>query len=173
MRKTLCIFVVLQCLFCIELYSQHIKKTIFLPEFSVTNPELFSILDSVTAYERICPYYNDSVFLLFQCREIESVTVLTIYSLISINNPLDFFEFSDIIGYFNHDGFVVFIDRKSRDLFFALKGNEKAFNYLKYDDTYQPKDNLILYYIIDDSYSVWSFYYIDDSFILNDKYICD
>ena len=144
MRKTLCIFVVLQCLFCVELYSQHIKKTIVLPEFSVTNPELFSILDSVTAYERICPYYNDSVFLLFQCREIESVTVLTIYSLISINNPLDFFEFSDIIGYFNHDGFVVFIDRKSRDLFFALKGNEKAFNYLKYDDTYQPKDNLIL-----------------------------
>ena len=85
---------------------------------------------------------------------------------------MDFFEFSDIIGYFNYDGFVFFINRKSRDLFFALEGNERAFNYLKYDDTYQPKDNLILYYIIDDSYTVWSYYYIGDSFIFNGKSCC-
>lgn len=85
---------------------------------------------------------------------------------------MDFFEFSDIIGYCNYDGFVIFIDRKTRDLFFALGENEKAFNYLKYDDTYQPNDNLILYYIIDDSHTVWSYYYIDDSFIFEGKSCC-
>lgn len=172
MRKLLYIFVVFQFLFYGELYSQHIKKTIILPEFSITNPELFPILDSVTAYERTCPYYNDSVFFLFQCREIKSITALTIYSINSINDPMDFFEFSDIIGYCNYEGFIIFIDRKSRDLFFALEENERAFNYLKYDDTYQSKDSLILYYIIDDSYTIWSYYYVGDSFIFNGKSCC-
>lgn len=172
MRKLLCIFLVVHCLYSGEFYCQHIKKTIVLPEFSVTNPALFPILDSVIAYERTCPYYNDSVFFLFKCREIQSITELTIYSLNSINDPVDFFEFSDIIGYCNYDSFIIFIDRKTRDLFFALGENEKAFNYLKYDDTYQPKDNLILYYIIDDSHTVWCYYYIDDSFIFNGKSCC-
>lgn len=172
MRKLLCIFLVLQCLFCGKLYSQHIKKTIVLPEFSVTKTELIPILDSVTLYERTCPYYNDSVLFLFQCREIQGIIELTISSLNSINDPVDFFEFSDIVGYFNYDGFIIFIDRKSRDLFFTLEENVKTFNYLKYDDTYQPKENPILYYIIDDSYTVWSYYYTGDSFILNGKSCC-
>lgn len=172
MRKLLCLFLVVQCLYSGELYSQHIKKTIVLPEFSVKKTELFPILDSVTSYERTCPYYNDSVFFLFQCREIEYFIDLSIYSLNSINDSEDFFEFSDIIGYCNYDGFIIFIDRKSRDLFFTLGKREKSFNYLKYDDTYQSEDNLILYYIIDDSYTVWSYYYVGDSFIFIGKSWC-
>lgn len=172
MRKLLYILFVFNCLCAGQLYCQHLKKTVVLPGFSVTNAELFSVLDSVTSYERMCPYYSDSVFFVFNCREIDHVVEVTIYALNSMNDPMDFFEFSDIIGYCYYDGFVIFIDRKARDLFFVIEENELTFHYMKYDDTYHSKDKYVLYNVIDDSFTVWSYYYIVNHSVFYGKSGC-
>ena len=155
-----------------QLYCQHIRKTVVLPEFSVKNKELLAILDSVTSYERTCPYYSDSVFFIFNCRDIENTVEVTIYALNTMNSEMDSFEFDDIIGYCQYDDFVIFINRKARDLFFAIEGNERLFHYVKYDDTYQPKDKLIVYYIIDDSFTIWRYFYVVDHFVFDGKSGC-
>lgn len=97
---------------------------------------------------------------------------MTIYADNSTNCPTDFFELFDIIGYCRYNGFVFFINRKARNLLFSINENKQTFDYIKYDDTYQPKDKNIIYYILDDSYSIWVYYYDSNHFLYITKSGC-
>lgn len=157
------------CFYSSTVFSQHSRETCDLHLLSITDTPLISILDSITSFEKKCDYYNDSLFFTVNVRKINDtndIYELYVASSNDINGTLDF---DPVLGYFYYKNHLFLVYRNVSEKFFKQTETVKSFTYTKYDDSYQKGDTLILYYIIDDSFTNWVYWYVKDKFIFKDR----
>ncbi len=150
-----------------SVFSQHVVKTSKLPILLITDTCLNSVLDSVVNFEKSCDYYNDSLFFTVDVRVIKEVYELQIGSSNNINEALDYFE--PIYGCLYYENHLFIIYNPASDKFFKRTEKTKKFKYIKYDKSYQKGDTLTLYYILDDSYTYWNYWYINNKFVFEGR----
>lgn len=134
---------------------------------SIADTSLIPILDSAICFEKKCKYYNDSLFFTIDVRQKQDVYELQIESSNNMNSAQDYFE--PILGYLYYNNHLFLVYNQVSEKFFSMTEETKEFKYIKYDESYQSGDTLILYHIIDDSHTSWNYYYINNKFVLNGK----
>lgn len=155
------------CFYRCSIFSQHIVKSSELSVLSIVDTSLNSILDSVLIFEKNCDYYSDSLFFTIDVRIIKESYELQISSSNNINEALDYFE--PIYGCLSYENHLFIIFNPVSERFFKRTEKKSKFNYIKYDKSYQKGDSLTLYHIIDDSYTYWTFWYVNGVFIFKDR----
>ncbi len=155
------------CFLCCDVSSQNIKKHNELQLLEITNTDFCQILDSVISFELKCDYYRDSLFFVIDVKQSESrdTSLIQIESLddMSIAQKLD----PSGYVYYNNHLFIVF--DKSLDNIFAKTTKTKKFKYLDYDPYYHGDNENIILNVLDDSFTIWVFAYINDIFIFESK----
>lgn len=150
-----------------SLSSQPIVKSNILTMLSIADTSLIPILDSAISFEKKCTYYNDSLFFTIDVNQKQDVFELQIESSSNINRAQNYFE--PILGYLYFKNHLFFVYNQVSKKFFSVLEETKEFKYVKYDESYQSEDTLILYHIIDDSHTYWNYYYINNKFVFDGK----
>ncbi len=167
MKFSVVYMLLILCFNSCSVSSQHTVKTKELLGLSIIDTSLNTILDSVVSFEKNCDYYNDSLFFTVDVRKIKDVYELQIESSNNINNALDYFE--PILGYLYYKSHLFIIYNPVSERFFKRTEETKKFKYIKYDKTYQEEDSLTLYHIIDDSFTIWNYWYINGNFVFKGR----
>lgn len=148
-------------------FSQHQELSKELTLLSVTDRTLFPILDSMISSEQKCKYYNDSLFFTIHIRNIycDSIHLINIQS----NNNLRIALNLEPDGYLYYAKHLFMIYGFKEGLFFATSNNKKVFTCSEFILN-SKRDTLVTNLeILNDSFTIWRYYYIDNKFILQDK----
>jgi hypothetical protein len=147
--------------------SQHISKNSELTLLSIKNSELYSILDSIISFEKNCGYYSDSLFFTINLRQIkgDSLHVLNIQS----NNNMKTAIILAPDGYLYYKEHLFMVYGADNEVFFSKTNKKRKFKYVEYSPNHK-KDNVVTVIdILDDSFTIWVYWYIKDHFIFKDK----
>ena len=77
--------------------------------------------------------------------------------------------FKPILRYLYYQNHLFIIYDLASKKFFYKTEETKKFKYTKYDTSYQKGDTITLYHVIDDSFSYWTYWYINDKFVFQDR----
>jgi hypothetical protein len=159
------IFIVLISIFSsISLYSCNTQRIDSLHAISITNKNLFTILDSIISHEKQCDYYNEglvfNVFVTVRNKSYSDIQIGAIGNdIIRVGNELGCFMYRDHL-------FIVKGKQEVETLFSILK------KYIQIDiyESKKEEDVITIDIFEDDSYSYWNYYYQDNIFIFESKY---
>jgi len=173
MNKVLKYFITLMlCINSVNVYSQYVEKQIDLYHLSFENKNLTTILDSIILHEKKCNYYDCNLLFSFDIQKFEDNDILIV---IESNNSIDLLLGLDPYGFFYYENHMFIVDGDSLEELFSICGQKVSFKYLEEDLDYILKrtddKNIIteIYFIIDDSFSQWSYLYLDGEFIFEGK----
>jgi len=173
MKKVLKFFITLMlCINSVNVFAQYIEKQIDLYHLSFENKNLTTILDSIILHEKKCNYYDCNLLFGFRIQKFEDNDILII---IESNNSIDLLLGLYPYGFFYYENHMFIVDGDSLEELFSICGQKVSFKYLEKDLDYilKRKDdkNIIteLYFIIDDSFSQWSYQYLNGEFIFDGK----
>ncbi|HPU46985.1 MAG TPA: hypothetical protein PLQ91_05130 [Bacteroidales bacterium] len=173
MNKVLKYFITLMlCINSVNVFSQYVEKQIDLYHLSFENKNLTTILDSIILHEKKCNYYDCNLLFSFRIQKFEDNDILIV---IQSNNSIDLLLGLDPYGFFYYENHMFIVDGDSLEELFSICGQKVSFKYLEEDLDYILKrtddKNIIteIYFIIDDSFSQWSYLYLDGEFIFEGK----
>ena len=155
------------CLNSCSVSSQHMIKTNELTLLSIADTNLCTILDSVISFEKKCEYYNDTLCFTIDVRQVKNIYELQIGSANDMDNVLNYFK--PIFGYLYYQNHLFIIYDISSKKFFSKTKKIKEFKYTKYDTSHQDGDTIKLYNIIDDTFTYWTYFYINSKFVFQDR----
>ena len=160
------------CINSVNVFSQYVEKQIDLYHLSFENKNLTTILDSIILHEKKCNYYDCNLLFSFRIQKFEDNDILIV---IQSNNSIDLLLGLDPYGFFYYENHMFIVDGDSLEELFSICGQKVSFKYLEEDLDYILKrtddKNIIteIYFIIDDSFSQWSYLYLDGEFIFEGK----
>ena len=160
------------CINSVNVFSQYVEKQIDLYHLSFENKNLTTILDSIILHEKKCNYYDCNLLFSFRIQKFEGNYILIV---IESNNSIDLLLSLDPYGFFYYENHMFIVDGDSLEELFSICGQKVSFKYLEEDLDYILKrtddKNIIteIYFIIDDSFSQWSYLYLDGEFIFEGK----
>ena len=160
------------CINSVNVFSQYVEKQIDLYHLSFENKNLTTILDSIILHEKKCNYYDCNLLFSFDIQKFEDNDILIV---IESNNSIDLLLGLDPYGFFYYENHMFIVDGDSLEELFSICGQKVSFKYLEEDLDYILKrtddKNIIteIYFIIDDSFSQWSYLYLDGEFIFEGK----
>jgi hypothetical protein len=173
MKKVLKYFItLLLCINSVNVFAQYIEKQIDLYHLSFENKNLTTILDSIILHEKKCNYYDCNLLFSFRIQKFEGNYILIV---IQSNNSIDLLLSIDPYGFFYYKNHMFIVFGDSLEELFSICGQKVSFKYLEEDLDYilnQKHDkNIIteLYFFFDDSFSQWSYLYINGEFIFDGK----
>jgi len=172
MNKVLKYFITLMlCINSVNVFSQYVEKQIDLYHLSFENKNLTTILDSIILHEKKCNYYDCNLLFSFDIQKFEDNDILIV---IESNNSIDLLLGLDPYGFFYYENHMFIVDGDSLEELFSICGQKVSFKYLEKDLDYILKrkdDKKIIteIFIIDDSFSQWSYQYLDGEFIFDGK----
>ena len=173
MKKVLKFFITLMlCINSVNVFAQYIEKQIDLYHLSFENKNLTTILDSIILHEKKCNYYDCNLLFSFDIQKFEDNDILIV---IESNNSIDLLLGLDPYGFFYYENHMFIMFGDSLEELFSICGQKVSFKYLEEDLDYILKrtddKNIIteIYFIIDDSFSQWSYLYLDGEFIFEGK----
>ncbi len=173
MNKVLKYFITLMlCINSVNVFSQYVEKQIDLYHLSFENKNLTTILDSIILHEKKCNYYDCNLLFSFRIQKFEGNYILIV---IQSNNSIDLLLSLDPYGFFYYKNHMFIMFGDSLEELFSICGQKVSFKYLEEDLDYILKrtddKNIIteIYFIIDDSFSQWSYLYLDGEFIFEGK----
>lgn len=147
-------------------FSQHIKKQNELVHLTIPNKDVCTILDSIVVAEKKCEYYNKNLIFTINIRKVENDYSVIIESIIDSN----IVQRLDPYGYFYYQKHLIVVDGDTCESIFSKTKEKRKFKYIKYDPTYQEQGKPFkVYYFNDDSFSQWSFWYINNKFKFDSK----
>jgi hypothetical protein len=143
---------------------------------SFENKNLTTILDSIILHEKKCNYYDCNLLFSFRIQEFEDNYISIV---IESNNSIDLLLGLDPYGFFYYKNHMFIVVGDSLEELFSICGQKVSFKYLEEDLDYIIEQNtkrkydkntiIELYFIIDDSFSQWSYIYINGEFIFEGK----
>ena len=160
------------CINSVNVFAQYIEKQIDLYHLSFENNNLTTILDSIILHEKKCNYYDCNLLFSFRIQKFEDNDILIV---IQSNNSIDLLLGIDPYGFFYYKNHMFIVFGDSLQELFSICGQKVSFKYLEEDLDYILKrtddKNIIteIYFIIDDSFSQWSYLYLDGEFIFEGK----
>ena len=160
------------CINSVNVFSQYVEKQIDLYHLSFENKNLTTILDSIILHEKKCNYYDCNLLFSFDIQKFEDNDILIV---IESNNSIDLLLSLDPYGFFYYKNHMFIMFGDSLEELFSICGQKVSFKYLEEDLDYILKrtddKNIIteIYFIIDDSFSQWSYLYLDGEFIFEGK----
>ncbi len=160
------------CINSVNVFSQYVEKQIDLYHLSFENKNLTTILDSIILHEKKCNYYDCNLLFSFRIQKFEGNYILIV---IQSNNSIDLLLSLDPYGFFYYKNHMFIMFGDSLEELFSICGQKVSFKYLEEDLDYILKrtddKNIIteIYFIIDDSFSQWSYLYLDGEFIFEGK----
>ncbi|HOL74801.1 MAG TPA: hypothetical protein PLM87_04155 [Bacteroidales bacterium] len=172
MKKVLKFFITLMlCINSVNVFAQYIEKQIDLYHLSFENKNLTTILDSIILHEKKCNYYDCNLLFSFRIQKFEGNYILIV---IESNNSIDLLLSLDPYGFFYYENHMFIVDGDSLEELFSICGQKVSFKYLEKDLDYILKrkdDKKIIteIFIIDDSFSQWSYQYLNGEFIFDGK----
>ena len=173
MKKVLKFFITLMlCINSVNVFAQYIEKQIDLYHLSFENNNLTTILDSIILHEKKCNYYDCNLLFSFRIQKFEDNDILIV---IQSNNSIDLLLGIDPYGFFYYKNHMFIVFGDSLQELFSICGQKVSFKYLEEDLDYILKrtddKNIIteIYFIIDDSFSQWSYQYLNGEFIFDGK----
>lgn len=146
-------------------FPQNNKDT--LDVLSIENQDLAKIFDKVIHHEKKCDYYNDSLFFSVHLQEKEGSLNVQIEPIgnrkIQLGNEK---------GCIEHQGHLFFVEGKNLDsTLFSITGKSKNIIYYKSENLIDSKTGeAILDVIEDDSFSIWVYRYVNQSFVLENHH---
>ncbi|MBK6934008.1 MAG: hypothetical protein RBQ75_07585 [Bacteroidales bacterium] len=177
MKKVLKFFITFMlCINSVNVFAQYIEKQIDLYHLSFENKNLTTILDSIILHEKKCNYYDCNLLFSFDVQKFEDNYISIV---IESNNSIDLLLGLDPYGFFYYKNHMFIVDGDSLEELFSICGQKVSFKYLEEDLDYIIEQNtkrkydkntiIELYFIIDDSFSQWSYIYINGEFIFEGK----
>lgn len=173
MKKVLKFFITLMlCINSVNVFSQYIEKQIDLYHLSFENNNITTILDSIILHEKKCNYYDCNLLFSFDIQKFEDNYILIV---IESNNSIDLLLSLDPYGFFYYKNHMFIVDGDRLEELFSICGQKVSFKYLEEDLDYILKrtddKNIIteIYFITDDSFSQWSYLYLNGEFIFDGK----
>jgi hypothetical protein len=177
MKKVLKFFITFMlCINSVNVFAQYIEKQIDLYHLSFENKNLTTILDSIILHEKKCNYYDCNLLFSFRIQEFEDNYISIV---IESNNSIDLLLGLDPYGFFYYKNHMFIVVGDSLEELFSICGQKVSFKYLEEDLDYIIEQNtkrkydkntiIELYFIIDDSFSQWSYIYINVEFIFEGK----
>jgi uncharacterized protein YrzB (UPF0473 family) len=177
MKKVLKFFITLMlCINSVNVFAQYIEKQIDLYHLSFENNNITTILDSIILHEKKCNYYDCNLLFSFDIQKFEGNYILIV---IESNNSIDLLLSLDPYGFFYYKNHMFIVDGDSLEELFSICGQKVSFKYLEEDLDYIIEQNtkqkydknkiIELYFIIDDSFSQWSYLYLNGEFIFDGK----
>ncbi|MDD3629763.1 MAG: hypothetical protein PHF55_01865 [Bacteroidales bacterium] len=173
MKKVLKYFITLMlCINSVNVFSQYIEKQIDLYHLSFENNNITTILDSIILHEKKCNYYDCNLLFSFDIQKFEDNYILIV---IESNNSIDLLLSLDPYGFFYYKNHMFIVDGDRLEELFSICGQKVSFKYLEEDLDYILKrtddKNIIteIYFITDDSFSQWSYLYLNGEFIFDGK----
>ncbi len=173
MKKVLKYFITLMlCINSVNVFSQYIEKQIDLYHLSFENNNITTILDSIILHEKKCNYYDCNLLFSFDIQKFEDNYILIV---IESNNSIDLLLGLDPYGFFYYKNHMFIVDGDRLEELFSICGQKVSFKYLEEDLDYILKrtddKNIIteIYFITDDSFSQWSYLYLNGEFIFDGK----
>jgi hypothetical protein len=172
MKKVLKYFTTFMlCINSVNVFAQYIEKQIDLYHLSFENKNLTTILDSIILHEKKCNYYDCNLLFSFDIQKFEDNDILIV---IESNNSIDLLLGLDPYGFFYYENHMFIVDGDSLEELFSICGQKVSFKYLEKDLDYILKrkdDKKIIteIFIIDDSFSQWSYQYLNGEFIFDGK----
>ena len=164
------------CINSVNVFAQYIEKQIDLYHLSFENKNLTTILDSIILHEKKCNYYDCNLLFSFDVQKFEDNYISIV---IESNNSIDLLLGLDPYGFFYYKNHMFIVDGDSLEELFSICGQKVSFKYLDEDLDYIIEQNtkrkydkntiIELYFIIDDSFSQWSYIYINGEFIFEGK----
>ncbi len=159
------------CINSVNVFAQYIEKQIDLYHLSFENKNLTTILDSIILHEKKCNYYDCNLLFSFDIQKFEDNDILIV---IESNNSIDLLLGLDPYGFFYYENHMFIVDGDSLEELFSICGQKVSFKYLEKDLDYILKrkdDKKIIteIFIIDDSFSQWSYQYLNGEFIFDGK----
>ena len=159
------------CINSVNVFAQYIEKQIDLYHLSFENKNLTTILDSIILHEKKCNYYDCNLLFSFRIQKFEGNYILIV---IESNNSIDLLLSLDPYGFFYYENHMFIVDGDSLEELFSICGQKVSFKYLEKDLDYILKrkdDKKIIteIFIIDDSFSQWSYQYLNGEFIFDGK----
>ncbi|MDN5356807.1 MAG: hypothetical protein PWQ43_1751, partial [Rikenellaceae bacterium] len=131
-----------------------------------------TILDSIILHEKKCNYYDCNLLFSFDIQKFEDNYILIV---IESNNSIDLLLSLDPYGFFYYKNHMFIVDGDRLEELFSICGQKVSFKYLEEDLDYILKrtddKNIIteIYFITDDSFSQWSYLYLNGEFIFDGK----
>ncbi len=177
MKKVLKFFITFMlCINSVNVFAQYIEKQIDLYHLSFENKNLTTVLDSIILHEKKCNYYDCNLLFSFDVQKFEDNYISIV---IESNNSIDLLLGLDPYGFFYYKNHMFIVDGDSLEELFSICGQKVSFKYLDEDLDYIIEQNtkrkydintiIELYFIIDDSFSQWSYIYINGEFIFEGK----
>ena len=159
------------CINSVNVFAQYIEKQIDLYHLSFENNNLTTILDSIILHEKKCNYYDCNLLFSFRIQKFEDNDILIV---IQSNNSIDLLLGIDPYGFFYYKNHMFIVFGDSLQELFSICGQKVSFKYLEEDLDYILKrkdDKKIIteIFIIDDSFSQWSYQYLNGEFIFDGK----
>ncbi len=160
------------CINSVNVFAQYIEKQIDLYHLSIENNNLTTILDSIILHEKKCNYYDCNLLFSFDIQKFEGNYILIV---IESNNSIDLLLSLDPYGFFYYKNHMFIVDGDRLEELFSICGQKVSFKYLEEDLDYILKrtddKNIIteIYFITDDSFSQWSYLYLNGEFIFDGK----
>ena len=177
MKKVLKFFITFMlCINSVNVFAQYIEKQIDLYHLSFENKNLTTILDSIILHEKKCNYYDCNLLFSFRIQEFEDNYILIV---IESNNNKDLLMRHNPYGFFYYQNHMFIVIGDNLEELFSICGQKVSFKYLEIDLDYYieqskkqkyNKNTIIeLPFIIDDSFSQWSYIYNNGEFIFEGK----
>lgn len=174
MKNVLKFFITLiLCINSVNVFAQYIEKQIDLYHLSFENNNLTTILDSIILHEKKCNYYDCNLLFSF---DIQKFYDNYISIVIQSNNRIDLLLGLDPYGFFYYKNHMFIVDGDSLEELFSICGQKVSFKYKDLDyiikpNTNQKHDKKIIteIFILDDSFSQWSYLYLNGEFIFDGK----
>jgi len=144
-------------------YGYNAQRVDSLHIISITNSDLFTILDSIVFHEKQCVYYNDSlVFNVFVNDCNKSYTAIQIGA---IGN--DIIRVGNELGCFMHkDHMFIVKGKKVNEMFFSIL---KKYIQIDFYESKMEEGVINIDVYEDDSYSYWNYYFQDSIFFFESK----
>jgi hypothetical protein len=143
---------------------------------SFENKNLTTILYRIIIHEKKFNYNDCNLLFSFRIQEFEDNYISIV---IESNNSIDLLLGLDPYGFFYYKNHMFIVVGDSLEELFSICGQKVSFKYLEEDLDYIIEQNtkrkydkntiIELYFIIDDSFSQWSYIYINGEFIFEGK----
>lgn len=155
-KKIITILILGLFLIVIQADAQSVQRNIALFRAELKNKELSSILDSMIAEEKKCSYYTPSIAFGIDINKEKDGFEIVLTSE-NMNMLLSLAPY----GYFYHQKHLFFLRVDKCDDLFLICKDKKKFKF---------KDEKLEF--LDDSFSAWSYFYVNKKFVLNSKSSC-